>query len=258
MEIRLDGKVTVVTGGTAGIGLKIAEVFGAAGSRVAVCSRKESRVRDSVQALEKEGVAAFGQAVDVSRGPELFAFADRVEERFGGIDIWVSNAGICPLYKLVDTPEEVFEQVMDVNLKSVYYGGLIARDKFPKRGGGVLINAASFTTLMPSVGMGAYSVSKAAIHSMTRVLAAELAPLNIRVFSYIPGIIETEMTAGIIQAKKETLESQIALKRIGRCEDVAYAVLFMASDKASYFTGTCVEISGGKFCVQNPEAAWSS
>ena len=256
MEIRLDNKVSVVTGGARGIGFAIAAAFARAGSRIAICSRKPANVKNALDALESLGLNAFGAPVDVSKRSELFSFADEVEKHFGGIDIWVSNAGICPLYKLVDTPEDVWQRVMDVNVKSVYYGGIIAREKFSRRGGGVLINAASYTSLIPSVGMGAYAVSKAAIYSMTRILAAELAPLNIRVFCYIPGMIETDMTSEIIQSKKEILESQIALKRIGACEDVANTVLFMASDKASYITGSYVEISGGKFCVQNPEAAW--
>jgi NAD(P)-dependent dehydrogenase (short-subunit alcohol dehydrogenase family) len=252
----MDKKVTVITGGTAGIGLKIAEVFARAGSNIAICSSNPSNVKRALDDLKKEGISAYGEPVDVSRRSDIFSFADNVEKEFGGIDIWVSNAGICPFYKLVETPEDIWQRVMDVNVKSVYYGGMIAREKFTKRGGGVLIHAASFTTLMPSVGLGAYSVSKAAIYSMTKILAAELAPLNIRVFCYIPGMIETNMTSEIIKERKEVLESQIALKRIGGCEDIANTVLFMASDKASYVTGSYVEISGGKFCVQNPEAAW--
>lgn len=257
MEVTLNDKVSVITGGTTGIGLKIAEVFAKAGSKIAICSRKQSNLESALNGLKNEGLSAYGETVDVSKRSEIFSFADNVEKEFGGIDIWVSNAGICPLYNLVDTPEDVWQMVMDINVNSVYYGGLIAKEKFPKRGGGVLINAASYTTLMPSVGMGAYSASKAAIYSMTRVFAAELAPLNIRVFCYIPGIIETGMTAGIIKEKKDIIEGQIALHRVGSCEDVANAVLFMASDKASYVTGSYVEVSGGKFCVQNPDAAWA-
>ena len=145
---------------------------------------------------------------------------------------------------------------MDINLKSVYYGGLIAADKFKKRGGGVLINAGSFASLIPSVGSGAYAASKAAIASLTKSLAAELAPLNIRVLAYIPGVIETPMAESLIKTKGETLAGQNALQRIGKAEEVANLVLFLASDKASFITGTCIEISGGKFCVQNPQDAW--
>jgi NAD(P)-dependent dehydrogenase (short-subunit alcohol dehydrogenase family) len=110
---------------------------------------------------------------------------------------------------------------------------------------------------MPSVGSGAYAASKATIYSMTKTLGAELAPFNIRVVGYAPGIIETRMTQRIIQAKGKTLESQIALQRFGGSEEVAKAIVFLASDHAAYITGTCVEISGGKFCVQNPQDAWT-
>ncbi len=146
---------------------------------------------------------------------------------------------------------------MDINLKSVYYGGLIAAEKFNKRGGGVLINAASFASLIPGVGSCAYAASKAAVVSMTRSLAAELAPFNIRVVGYIPGVIETPMTESLIKARGKILASQTALQRIGKSEEIANVLLFLASDKASYITGTCIEITGGKFCVQNPQDAWT-
>lgn len=257
MEITLKNKVSVITGGTRGIGLKIAEVFARAGSKIAICSRKQTNVENALENLKKEGLYVYGESIDVSKRRDIFAFADNVEKEFGGIDIWVNNAGICPLYNLVDTPEEIWQSVMDINVKSTYYGAIIAKEKFKTRGGGVLINAASYTSLMPSVGVGAYSVSKAAIYSMTKILAAELAPLGIRVFCYIPGMIETDMTSEIIKSKRKTLENQIALNRIGAPEDVANAVLFLASDKASYISGSFIEVSGGKFCVQNPDAAWA-
>jgi NAD(P)-dependent dehydrogenase (short-subunit alcohol dehydrogenase family) len=120
----------------------------------------------------------------------------------------------------------------------------------------VLFNAASFASLMPSIGSGAYAASKAAIYSMTKTLGAELAPFNIRVVGYAPGIIKTRMTEPWIQAKGKELKSQIALQRLGEGEDIAKVILFLASDHAAYITGTCVEISGGKFCVQNPQDAW--
>ena len=257
MDVNLKDKAAVITGSARGIGLKIAEAFGRAGAKVAICDLRESDVAKTLDGLKSEGIRTYGEAVDVSKRSSIFSFADNVEEQFGGIDIWVSNAAISPLYKIIDTTEDVWQMVMDINVKSVYYGALIAADKIRKRGGGVLINAASFASLMPSLGSGAYAASKAAVYSITKSLAAELAPFNIRVIGYIPGVIETEMTASTIKSKRELLESQIAMKRVGDSEDVANAVLFMASDKASYITGTFIEISGGKLCVQNPKDAWS-
>ena len=257
MDVNLKGKVAVVTGGTAGIGYAVAELFAREGARVAVCSSRKANVEAAVSRLGAQGLEVYGEPLDVSSRAGTFAFADRVEQRYGGIDVWVSNAGIMIEKKIIDTPEELWQQTMDVNLKSVYYGGLVAADKIRKRGGGVLINAASFASLIPSVGSGAYAASKAAIANMTRTLAGELAPYAIRVVGFIPGVIETPMTEGWIGRKGAVLASQHALNRVGRPEEIARALLFLASDHASFITGTCMEITGGKFCVQNPTDAWA-
>lgn len=257
MDVNLNGKVAVVTGGTAGIGYATAELFAREGARVAICSSRETNVDGALKKLADQGLDVHGKVVDVSSREGMFAFADEVERRFGGIDVWVSNAGIMIEKKIIDTPEDLWQKTMDVNLKSVYYGGLIAADKLRKRGGGVLIHAASFATLMPSVGSGAYAASKAAIASMTRTLAGELAPYRIRVVGFIPGVIETPMTAAWIENKGKVLASQHALQRVGTSAEIASALLFLASDHASFVTGTCMEITGGKFCVQNPSDAWA-
>jgi NAD(P)-dependent dehydrogenase (short-subunit alcohol dehydrogenase family) len=256
MNIDLSNKVAAITGGTAGIGFSIAETFAEAGAEVAICSSNEANVDNALNLLKSKDISAYGAVVDVSNRTSIFSFADSVEEKFGGIDIWVSNAAIHSPKKLIDTPEDLWQRVMDINVKSVYYGGLIAADKIKKRGGGILFNASSFASLMPSVGSGAYAASKAAIYSMTKTLGAELAPFNIRVVGYVPGVIKTRMTESWIQAKGKELESQVALQRLGEGDDVAKVILFLASDYAAYITGTCVEISGGKFCVQNPQDAW--
>jgi len=256
MDVNLKGKVAVVTGGTAGIGYATAELFAREGAQVAICSSRQANVDHALKNLRDKGLNLYGETLDVSSRDGTFEFADRVEKKFGGIDIWVSNAGIMIEKKIIDTTEDLWNKTMDVNLKSVYYGGLIAADKIKKRGGGVLINAASFASLMPSVGSGAYAASKSAIASMTRTLAGELAPFNIRVVGFIPGVIETPMTAGWIEKKGKVLASQHAMNRVGRADEIANALLFLASDCASFITGTCMEITGGKFCVQNPADAW--
>ena len=257
MDVNLKGKVAVITGGTTGIGLATAELFAREGAKVAICSSTQSNVDRALADLAGKGLEVYGEAVDVSSRAGIFAFADRVEQVFGGIDVWVSNAGTFLPKKLIDTPEEEWGKTMDVNQKSVYYGGLIAADKLRKRGAGVLINAASFGALIPVLGSGAYAATKAAVVNMTGSLAGELAPFNIRVVGFIPGLIETPMTAEAIATKRESLASQVALNRLGTADEVARVLLFLASDCASYITGTCVEITGGKFCVQNPANAWA-
>lgn len=257
MDVNLKGKVAVVTGGSAGIGYAVAELFAREGAQVAICSSRKTNVDSAVAEFAQKGLSVYGEALDVSSRQGTFDFADRVAQKFGGIDVWVSNAGIMIEKKIIDTPEELWQQTMDVNLKSVYYGGLVAADKIRKRGGGVLINAASFASLIPSVGSGAYAASKAAIANMTRTLAGELAPYNIRVVGFIPGVIETPMTKGWIGRKGAILASQHALNRVGRADEIAKALLFLASEHASFVTGTCMEVTGGKFCVQNPSDAWA-
>lgn len=256
MDINLNGKVAVVTGGTEGIGYATADLFAKEGAKVAICSRSQGKVDKAVAQLNEQGLEVFGESVDVSDREGLFAFADKVDTTYGGIDVWVSNASIMHEKCIIETTDEMWRKTVDINLSSVYYGGLIAADKFKKRGGGVLINAASFSTLMPSVGSGAYAATKAAIASMTKTLAAELAPLNVRVVGYIPGVIETPMTQAWLEKKGDILASQAALQRVGKPVEIANALLFLASEKASFITGTCLEVTGGKFCVQNPADAW--
>jgi len=143
---------------------------------------------------------------------------------------------------------------MSINVRSVLLCTQAASAAMPQ--GGVIINAASFAALIGSAGSGAYAASKAAVLSLTKTFAAELAPKRIRVNAYIPGVIATGMTSDVISQKGEGLLTQIAIGRLGRPEDVASAVVFLASDAAGYLTGMALEISGGKLCVQNPDYAW--
>ncbi|MDR1105209.1 MAG: SDR family oxidoreductase [Treponema sp.] len=255
MKIDLTGKTAVVTGGSSGIGFAAVRALGLCGAKVAFCGTNEKRLADACDVLGKENICVYGEACDVADSAALFNFADNAEKNLGEIGVWVSNAAVYPQYLLVETPEDVWYRTLDVNMKSVYLGGRIARRKM--RNGGVLINAASFAGIMPSVGSGLYAASKAAVSSMTKVLAAELAPLCIRVCAYTPGVIDTGITHPLIEANGEAMKNSIAMRRFGRCEEVGNCIAFLASDYASYVSGVTLEISGGKFCVQNPADAWS-
>lgn len=255
MQFDFTGKVAVITGGSAGMGFAAAKAFGKSGAKVAICARNEKKINDAVESLKAEGIDAIGAVCDVSVSKELFDFADKVEAAFGKIDIWVSNAGYMPFSLIKDMDDDLWDKVINTNLKSVYNGGKIAYEKMRKNGG-VLINASSFATVIPSTGFGAYAAAKAGVSSLTRTLAAELAPYGIRVVGYIPGVIDTELTKENQRVNGDKLLEPLTIRKIGDADEVAGLITFLASDAAGYITGTCVEVTGGKFAVQNPMKAY--
>lgn len=255
MNIRFDNKVAVVTGGTAGIGLACAQLFGQLGAKVAICGTNPTKLAAALEELKAQGITAFGETCDVSHDESLKGFARHAEEALGGLDIWVSNAGVYPQYSIIDTPENVWDKTVDTNMKSVYLGARIAYEAMKDKGG-VMLLASSFAAVFPSVGSGVYAATKSAVKSMVNTLAAELAPYGIRVNGYIPGVIDTDMAHALTVSNGEAMKSAIAMQTFGEPMDVAWALAFLASDYARYITGTTLEISGGKMGVQNPAKAW--
>ncbi len=255
MNIRFDNKVALITGGSAGIGLATAELFGSLGAKVAICGTNPSKLERAADGLRDKGLTVFSQVCDVSDYAALESFAANTEKALGPIDIWVSNAGIYPQYSIIDTDEALWDKTMATNVKSVYAGARIGFRSMKERGG-VMLLASSFAALFPSVGGGAYAASKAAISSMVKTLAAEMAPYGIRVNGYIPGVIDTDINHDRIARDGDSLKTPIALQTFGTSLDVAWALAFLASDFASYITGATLEISGGKMGVQNPARAW--
>ena len=257
MDLGLQGKTVVITGGTTGIGKAIAKKLLEEGCNVSVCGRNREKGADLLKEFEREGLNIHFESADASNYEEVSRFAENTVKRFGRISIWINNAGIYPQQKLLDMTENEWDAVFHINLKSVWLGTKIAASYMQENGSGVILNAASFAALIPSAGSGAYAASKAAILSLTKTLAAELAPANIRVNAYVPGVIETPMTGPVIEKNIKNMIQTIPLGKLGKPEDVSSAVAFLASDVSSYITGTHLEISGGKFCVQNPMFAWT-
>ncbi len=258
MELGLKNKVVGITGGADGIGLATARQMAAEGCRLMLCDVNEVKLQQAAAELAGQGAAVLARRVDVTRPQDVSAFVAEGQARFGTVDIWVNNAGIYPQKALVEMSVEEWDRVFAVNLRSLFLCTRAVAPVMKARGGGVVLNAASFAGLIPSAGSGAYAATKAAVLSLTRTYAAELAPWCIRVVAYAPGVIETPMTQGVIAARRDDLVAQVPLHRLGTPEDVAKAIVFLASDAAGYVTGTHLEITGGKLCVQNPGATWQA
>ena len=258
MDLGYQGKVVGVSGAASphGIGFAIARRMLQEGAKVFICDLKQETVDEAVALLGEFGIVR-GYACDVSSEEAVDTMFSNAMADFGQVDVFVSNAGIYPTVPLMEMSVKLWDTVMGVNLRSVFLCAKAAY-RCMKEKGGVIINAASFAALIPSAGSGAYAASKAAIHSLTKSLAAELAPFNIRVNDFIPGVIHTPMNDKILTANGDKLAEQMALRRLGKPDDVAKAVVFLASDAADYLTGTQIEISGGKLCVQNPDYGWKN
>ena len=256
MAFDYSGKVVGITGAASkvGIGFAIAKKFLESGAKVFICDLNGEALEGA-----REELASYGEvlayALDVSDEDAVEDMFAKAVKAWGKIDIFINNAGIYPQCIVCDMTVAQWETVMNVNLKSVF---LCAREayRYMKEQGGVIINAASYAAVIASAGSGAYAASKSAVYSLTKTLAAELAPYGIRVNGFIPGVIKTGMTQGVVEQKGDELVGAIALHRLGAPVDVANAVLFLASEEASYLTGTFIEVSGGKLCVQNPDFPW--
>jgi len=256
MDLKLKGKVVLITGGATGIGKAGAFAFLKEGCKVAICGRTKAKLDHAAQEFREKGYEIIGGTADAGNAAAMNAFADMVVQKYGGIDVWINNAGINPQRKaLLDTTEDEWDEAFRINLKSVFIGTKIAATYMKKQGKGVILNASSFAAIIPAAGGSAYAATKSAISSLTRTSAAELAPCNIRVVAYMPGMIRTAMSEPVIAARPHILTEQ-ALGRLGEPEDIADMLVFLASDSAAYITGNSVEISGGRFCVQNPQYAW--
>ena len=258
MELGLKGKVVVITGGATGIGKACALAFAAEGCKVAICGRSQNKLDAAKEeAITVKGYELFTMVADVSVESQIEEFASQVYKQYGKIDIWLNNAGVSPKCRLIDMSGDEWDELMRINLKSVFLGSKIAAKYMINSGGGVILNASSFASIMPLVTGGAYAASKAAVCSLTKSLAAELAPYGIRVNAYIPGLIRTDINKERVALHEAHYNSQIALSRLGVPEEVAPALVFLASGLASYITGTAMEVTGGKFIVQNPDIPWT-
>lgn len=258
MDLSLNGKVAVITGGTTGIGKAIALAFAKEGCKIAIGARRKQKLLEVSNEFTSMGYPVFTAKTDITKEQDVSDFSDAVSSHFGRIDIWVNNAGQACHDRMDEVSLDFWHQVIETNLTGVFLGSKYAAKHMRETGGGVIFNAGSFQSFFPAAGSGPYGAAKAGVCSLTRSFAAEYAKDNIRVLTYIPGVIETPMTKIDNWAVKTEQQKNIPINRLGKPEDIANAVVFLASDKASYINGVNIEITGGKFCVQNPRYSWET
>jgi len=242
VKIELPGKVALVTGGTRGIGLDICQAFVAAGAKVALCARDGGKAAEIAQQL---GGGSRGYACDVGVASQVGAFAKSVEKDFGQIDVLVNNAGFTKDTLLFLMTEADWDTVVDTNLKGTFLMTKYAARGMIKRRWGRVINITSVVGLNGNKGQSNYSASKAGVIGFTKSVAKELASRNVLVNAVAPGYIETELTKGISAEARQYFLDNIPLGRLGQGSNIAAAVLFLASDFASYITGQVLVVDGG-------------
>jgi 3-oxoacyl-[acyl-carrier protein] reductase len=240
--IDLTGKVAFVTGSTRGIGLAIARALHAAGAKVAVVGREQARAAAAAAEL---GERAAGFACDVARADQVEAAIAAAEAALGPIDILVNNAGLTRDNILLRLTEADWDVVLDANLKGAFHTTRAVIKGMMKRRAGRIVNITSIVGLTGNKGQANYAASKAGLIGFTKSVAKEYASRGVLVNCVAPGFIETDMTAALPDAARATLLEDIALGRLGRPEDVAGAVLFLASDLAGYVTGQVLVVDGG-------------
>ncbi len=241
-SIDLSGKTAFVTGSTRGIGLAIANTLYAAGAKVAVVGRDAARARDVAAAM---GSRAFGVACDVAQEDQVLSAVAAAEAALGAVDVLVNNAGLTRDNILLRLSEQDWDAVLNANLKGAFNTTRAVIKGMMKRRAGRIINMSSIVGLTGNKGQANYAASKAGLIGFTKSVAKEYASRNILVNCIAPGFIDTDMTASLPDAARATLLEQIALGRLGRPEDVAGAVLFLASDLAGYITGQVLVVDGG-------------
>ena len=249
MSNRLSKKVALISGAARGMGAADARLFCAEGANVVLGDLLDTEGQQLAVELSGHTGRAVYVHLDVTQAADWNKAVATAESLFGHLDILINNAGILSMAGVEDTTEAEWQRIVDVNQKGVWLGMKAACPAMRRAGGGSIVNISSIYGLIGSGGAAAYHSTKGAIRILTKTAAVEFAPVNIRVNSVHPGLITTPMVAPLAEELRNRIASMGCIRREGRPEEVAYGVLFLASDEASYVTGTELIIDGGYTAV---------
>jgi 3-oxoacyl-[acyl-carrier protein] reductase len=245
IQVDLSGKTAIVTGASRGIGKAIAQRLAAAGAKVACVARSADKLAETVDAIKAAGGDAEAHKCDVSDSESVTQLIESLAEKWGGLDIVVNNAGITKDGLIPRMGDADWDLVIATNLRSVFLFTRAASLVMMRKRSGRIINISSVSGLMGNAGQSNYSASKAGVIGFTRTVAQELASRKVTVNAICPGFIASEMTQAMGATLDEFVKTRIPAKRLGEADEVADAVLYLASDSAAYITGEVITIDGG-------------
>ena len=244
--MRLNNKVAIITGGSRGIGYATVEAFLREGATVILTASSEGSAAKAVASLKEKYPEATVEGISplLTSLESVKASFEEVLKKHGRIDILVNNAGVSERTPFESYTEEIFDKVMDLNIKGVFNASRAVVDAMVAQGGGVILSTSSMVSKYGQPAGFTYPASKFAVNGMTLSLARELGPKGIRVNAVAPGITETDMMKAVPKSVIDPMIAQIPLRRLGQPEDIANAFLFLASDEASYITGVVLSVDG--------------
>lgn len=240
----LNDKIAIITGGTRGIGLETVRAFAKNGAKTILFGSRQETVDKAIAKLQEEGLEVDGYCPNLNNYSEIEQTIAEILKKYGRIDILVNNAGMSADKPIENTPPEEIDKVIDLNLRAVLYLTKAVVPAMKQQKSGVILNTSSMVSIYGQPAGVAYPATKSAINGLTKSLARELAPAGIRVNAVAPGVTNTDMVAALPPEMIEPLVKTIPLGRIGEPVDIANAFLFLASDLASYITGTILQVDG--------------
>ena len=248
LDVDLKGKRAIVTGASRGIGQAAAAALVTAGARVALVSRRAEGLAEAARAIDPQGTNTMTVVANMNREEDVEAIVPAVVQAWGGVDILVNNAATNPVFgPMTELETGAWDKILDTNVRGPFLLSRAAARAMKENGEGSIVNVASVAALEPAPNLGAYSISKAAILSMTKVFAAELGSSGIRVNCVAPGLVETKFAEVLINTPEihEAIVSHTPLGRHGQPDEIAAAILFLAAPTSSFMTGQVMVVDGG-------------